>query len=184
MNREEIKKLLYPRFIEPTKLKRDVFAGIEIELPIINLNKKAVDFKLIHELTVKFKNYFNFKIKARDENGIICALKDPMTNDIFNYDCSYDNLEISFGKVKNLYDVKEKFEEYYKFIQEFLNKENHTLTGFGVNPYRKYNKKIPIPNGRYRMLYHHLCTYKRYEDEMCFHDIFHLQSILHLSSLF
>ena len=171
MKKEEIKKLIYQRFIEPTKLKRDVFAGIEIELPIINLNRKAVDFKLIHELTVKFKNYFNFKIKARDENGIICALEDPITNDIFNYDCSYNNLEISFGKVKNLYDVKEKFEEYYKFIQDVLIKENHTLTGFGVNPYRKYNKKIPIPNGRYRMLYHHLCTYKRYEDEMCFHDM-------------
>lgn len=171
MKREEIKKLIYRRFIEPTKLKRDVFAGIEIELPIINLNKNAVDCKLIHELTVKFKNHFNFKIKAIDEKGIICALEDPVTNDIYTYDCSYDNLEISFGKEKNLYDVKERFEEYYKFIQNLLNKENHTLTGFGVNPYRKYNKHLPIPNGRYRMLYHHLCTYQRYADEISFHDM-------------
>ena len=58
MKREEVKKLMYRRFIEPTKLKRDVFAGVELELPIINLNKKAVDFKLVNELTVKFKNYF------------------------------------------------------------------------------------------------------------------------------
>ncbi len=171
MKREEIKKLIYQRYIEPTKLKRDVFAGVEIELPIINLNKKAVNCKLIHELTVKFKNHFNFKIKTRDENGIICAIEDPVTNDIYTYDCSYNNLEISFGKEKNLYSVKERFEEYYKFIQDVLNKENHTLTGFGVNPYKKYNKHLPVPNGRYRMLYHHLCTYHRYEKEISFHDM-------------
>ena len=170
MKRDEIKKLLYKRYIEPTKLKRDVFAGIEIELPIINLNKKAVDFKLIHELTIKFKNHFNFKIKNKDENGVICAIENPITNDIYTYDCSYNTIEISFGKEKNLYSVKERFEEYYKFIQDILNKENHTLTGFGVNPYRKYNKLVPIPNGRYRMLYHHLCTYNRYDNEKSFHD--------------
>ena len=69
-----------------------------------------------------------------------------------------------------MYSVQERFEEYYKYIQEILNKENHTLTGFGVNPYRKYNKLVPIPNGLYRMLYHHLCAYDRYDDEKSFHD--------------
>lgn len=171
MKREEIKKLIYQRFIEPTKLKKDVFAGVEIELPVLNLNKKAVDFRLVHELTLKFKDYFNFQIKSRDENGVICALEDPVTKDIYTYDCSYNNLEISFGKENDLYDVKERFEKYYKFIQEVLTKENHTLTGFGVNPYRKYNKLVPIPNGRYRMLYHHLCLYLRYADEINFHDM-------------
>ena len=108
MKKEDIKELIYQRFIEPTKLKRDVFAGIEIELPIINLNKKAVDYRLIHELTMRFKNHFDFKIRAKDENGIICALEDTITNDIYTYDCSYNTLEISFGKEKNLYSVKEK----------------------------------------------------------------------------
>ncbi len=171
MKREEIKQLIYKRYIEPTKQKRDVYAGIEVELPIINLNKRAVDFKLIDELNVKFKDQFNFNVKDRDENGVVFALEDPLTKDVYTYDCSYNNLEISFGKEKNLYDVKERFEEYYKFIQDLLNDKNHTLTGFGVNPYRKYNKDIPIPNERYRMLYHHLCTYKRYEDEKNFHDM-------------
>jgi gamma-glutamylcysteine synthetase len=171
MKREEIKNLIYKRYIEPTKLKRDVYAGIEIELPIINLNKEAVDFNLIHELTVKFKNYFNFKIKSKDENGTICAIENLQTKDIYTYDCSYNTLEISFGKEKNLNHVKKRFEEYYTFIQDILNRENHTLTGFGVNPYRKYNKHFPIPNGRYRMLYHHLCTYNRFNNEKSFHDM-------------
>ena len=171
MKIEKIKELIYKRYIEPTKLKRDIYAGIEIELPIINLNKEAVDFNLIQELTVKFQDYFNFKTIAKDENGTICAIKNLVTKDIYTYDCSYNTIEISFGKEKNLYSVKERFKEYYTFIQDILNRENHTLTGFGINPYRKYNKDQPIPNGRYRMLYHHLCTYDRYNDEKSFHDM-------------
>jgi glutamate--cysteine ligase len=171
MKRAEIKKLIYKRYIEPTKQKEDIYAGIEIELPIINLNKEAVNFDLIHELTLKFKDHFNFKIKAKDENGNICAVENQVTKDIYTYDCSYNTIELSFGKEKNLHNVKERFEEYYKFIQDILNRQNHTLTGFGVNPYRKYNKHNPIPNGRYRMLYHHLCTYNRFSDEKNFHDM-------------
>ena len=166
MKKEEVKELIYQRYFEPTKQKRDVFAGIELEIPIINLNKKAVDFKLIHELTLKFKEHFNFKVKATDENGVICALEDPVTNDVFSFDCSYNNLEISFGKEKNLYHVKDRFKKYYKFIQQILNRKNHTLSGFGINPYRKYNKRSPIPNGKYRMLYHYLSSYKRYKNNV------------------
>jgi gamma-glutamylcysteine synthetase len=171
MNEEDIKKLIYQRYIEPTKQKRDVCAGIELELPILNLNKAPVDFKLIHKLTLKFKNQFNFNIKAKDENGDICGLVDPKTDDIYTYDCSYNNLEISFGKEKNLHMVEERFREYYKFIQETLKQENHCITGFGVNPYRNYNKHLPVPNGRYRMLYYHLCTYPKYKHEKYFHDM-------------
>lgn len=40
----------------------------------------------------------------------------------------------------------------------------------GVNPYRIYNHNVPIPNGRYRMLFHHLGSYKKYQLPMYFHD--------------
>ena len=171
MNQKDIRNLIYQRYIEPTKLKRDVYAGIELELPIINLDKTPVDFKLIHRLTEKFKTQFNFGVKGRDENGNICALEDPVTEDIYTYDCSYNNLEISFGKEKNLYRVEDRFKKYYTFIQEFINSENHYITGFGVNPYKNYNRHIPVPNGRYRMLYHHLCTYQNYQQQKSFHDM-------------
>jgi gamma-glutamylcysteine synthetase len=171
MNREEVKKLIYQRFIEPTKIKRDVFAGVEIELPILNLNKDPVNFELIHKLTILFKDKFDFKERDRDENLNMCILENPLNNDIYTYDCSYNNLEFSFGKEKNLFTVKKRFEEYYSYVQEILLEENHTLTGFGVNPYRNYNNLVPIPSGRYRMLYNHLCTYPRFSHEKRFHNM-------------
>lgn len=171
MNREEVKNLIYQRFIEPTKEKRDVYVGVEIELPIINLEKKEVNFELVHEVTELFKDKFNFDVSKLDDNLKICALKDPVTNDIYTFDCSYNNIEFSFGREKNIYDVKGRFEEYYAFIQEFLKAHNYTLSGFGVNPYRHYNKLVPVPNGRYRMLYHHLCSYPNFSHEKKFHDM-------------
>ena len=45
-----IEEKIYQQFIEPTKQKKD-FIGIEIEMPIINLNKKAVDFSVVHNVT-------------------------------------------------------------------------------------------------------------------------------------
>jgi len=171
MNQEDLRNLIYERYIEPTKHKRDVYAGIELELPIINLDKAPADLKLTHSLTEEFKTQFDFSVKGRDEKGNICALEDPVTDDIYTYDCSYNNLEISFGKEINLNRVEERFKKYYTFIQEFLNMENHFVTGFGINPYRNYNRHLPVPNGRYRMLYHHLCTYQNFRHRKNFHDM-------------
>jgi hypothetical protein len=88
MDREEVKKIIYHKFIEPTKAKRDVYAGVEIELPILNLDKKPVDFKLIHNLTKLFKEKFDFEERTYDENNNICSVEHPENKDIYTYDCS------------------------------------------------------------------------------------------------
>ena len=55
-------------------------------------------------------------------------------------------------------------------LQELFSVHDYTLTGMGVNPYRIYNNNVPIPNGRYRMLFHHLHSYPRYSSlPMHFH---------------
>ena len=51
MNREEVMCCLYDRYIKPTKQKKKRCIGVEIELPIVNLNNEAVDFSVVHRLT-------------------------------------------------------------------------------------------------------------------------------------
>lgn len=51
MNENLIKEALYQKYIEPTKKKRESYIGIEIEMPILNLDKKPVDFAIIHKIT-------------------------------------------------------------------------------------------------------------------------------------
>ncbi len=170
MNEKWIKDALHKKYIEPTKKRREQSIGIEIELPILNMTKSAVDFTIVHKVTQRFKNHFKFNIIGTDEEGNISALADLYTGDILSYDCSYNNLELSFGKEKELNAIDIRFRLYYSYLQEELKKENHMLTGMGVNPHRKYNNNIPIPNGRYRMLYHHLHSYSKYNIPMYFHS--------------
>ena len=171
MDNEIIRKALYNRYIEPTKKKTEKYIGVEIEMPIVNLSKGAVDFNIVHSVTDSFLNRFGFQPFGKDDDGNIYSAESPENGDILSYDCSYNNLELSFGREKNLYNIQNRFFEYYKFLNQEFIKYNYTLTGMGVNPYRKYNHNIPIPNGRYRMLFHHLGSYKKYKDlPMFFHS--------------
>lgn len=171
MEREFVRNQLYKRYIEPTKKERKEYVGVEIEIPIINLAKEAVDFQIIHTITDRFISHFNFTVVGRDDEGNIYSATSSVSGDILSYDCSYNNVEFSFGKEYNLHVIQGRFIQYYEFLQNELQKHNYTLTGMGVNPYRIYNHNVPIPNGRYRMLFHHLHSYKKYLDlPMYFHD--------------
>lgn len=168
--REHVRECLYQRYIEPTKKKRENYVGIEIEMPIVNLEKKAVDFSVVHDITADFMEHFQFQEEGKDEEGNIYSISDKVHGDILSYDCSYNNLELSLGKEKELFSIHNRFILYYEYLQKEFQKYHYTLTGMGVNPYRIYNHNIPIPNGRYRMLFHHLNSYKKYHLPMYFHE--------------
>jgi gamma-glutamylcysteine synthetase len=76
---------------------------------------------------------------------------------------------MSFGVETDLNVIHGRFLEYYTFIQDFLRPHRHTLTGMGINPYYDINRNEPIPNGRYRMLFHHLSSYEKYGEALPFH---------------
>lgn len=168
-----IKDGLYKEFIRPTSNNQNKnFIGIEIEMPIINLSKEAVDFEVVHKVTSKFRSQFaDFKEEGIDYDGNIFSLKNHKNDDIVCYDCSYNNIEFAMGREKDLFSVNDRFKEYYCFTKECFEEYNHTLTGMGINPYRKYNKNQPIPSERYLMLYHHLKSSNNYKNiHMQFHE--------------
>ncbi len=171
ISEELVRNKLYQEFIKPTNQKKD-FIGIEIEIPIINLDKKAVNFDVVHEITSKFqKQYDEFHVDGIDYDDNVFSLKNPKTDDIVCYDCSYNNIEFAMGKEKDLFTINDRFCDYYLFVKESFEQYNHTLTGMGINPYRKYNVNEPIPSERYLMLYHHLKSFKNYKNiPMHFHN--------------
>ena len=165
-----LRSLLYEKYIAPTKRERGNYIGIEIEMPILNHAKEAVDFSNIHKITKSFMAEFSFVPVKYDENGEVCLAEDKETEDTLSYDCSYNNLELSLGRVKDISEAEARFRRYYSFLQDSLSVYNYTLTGMGINPYRIYNQNVPVPNGRYRMLFHHLHSYTNYRTlPMYFH---------------
>ena len=109
VSQELVKQRLYDKYIEPTKQKRKDYIGIEIEMPILNLERKAVDFENIHKITHKFIEKYSFEPVNIDDDGNIIAAREEHTGDILSYDCSYNNLELSFGKSKTLDEVYDRF---------------------------------------------------------------------------
>lgn len=169
ISNEDIRKKLYDTFLKPTKKDSKEYIGIEIEIPIVNFNKEAVDFSIVHQVTESFLNEFDtFQIEGRDYEGNIYALKDELTGDMLCYDCSYNNIEFAMGKEEDLFTINKRFKKYYGFVKGEFEKYNHTLTGMGINPYRKYNNEIPIPNERYLMLFNHLKSFPKYSDKMMY----------------
>ena len=79
-------------------------------------------------------------------------------------------MEFSFGKESELHSIHGRFHRYYDFVQDFFRPYNYTLTGMGINPNRLVNNNIPIQNGRYKMLFHHLSSFSKYAQlPMYFH---------------
>ena len=86
ISERDIRDRIFKEFIAPTKVKKD-YIGIEIEMPIINLNKKAVDFNVVHKVTNSFKNEFrDFKENGIDYDGNIFSLRNDCNDDIVCYD--------------------------------------------------------------------------------------------------
>lgn len=170
MDRIRLRELLYRRYLKSCRKKSHRYAGIEFELPVVNLEREAVDFDFLHQITDSFMSQFHFEAVGIDDQGHVFSAKNQESGDILSFDCSYNNLEFSFGRTYNLNEVDGRFRNYYSFWQKRLKGNNYTLTGMGVNPYWKYNHNVPIPTGRYQMLFHHLQSYPKYDLPMFFHS--------------
>ncbi|MBR6386126.1 MAG: glutamylcysteine synthetase [Ruminococcus sp.] len=163
---EEIRKVIYDKYIAPTKKERPDYIGVEIEMPVVNLNGKPVDENISLETAEKFAKHFGFSESGRDADGNMTSAVHKQSGDIISFDCSYSNLELSFGKASNLFDIKESFEKYCRFLNMEFSKHGYTLTGMGINPHADINHNKPIPNERYRMLYHYLHSYPQHKNEV------------------
>lgn len=170
MERSVVEEAIYNRYIMPTKRKRTRLSGLEFELPIVNRKKAPVDFEVIHQVTDKFINTFSFLNISRDDDGCIYLAINDRTGDGLSYDCSYNTLEFSFGKEEDMNVLYKRFCQYYTYIQRELRKEGHMLTGMGINPHYAVNQNIPVVSERYRMLFHHLSSYKKYGNVIPFHS--------------
>ena len=152
MEREEIRRLLYEKYIRPTEQKKELYAGVEIEIPAVNLSGGATDQDVTKQAFGDFTRAFGFQEQGRDQSGICYSATDPVTGDNISFDCSYNNLEFSFAASKSLRPLAERFRTYITFLNDHLASDDHLLTGMGINPHYHANRKDYLPVPRYQML--------------------------------
>ena len=59
INENMIKNRLYERFIKPTTNGYKDYIWVEVEIPILNLEKTAVNFNIVHKVTTEFLENFS-----------------------------------------------------------------------------------------------------------------------------
>ena len=148
--------LLKKRYLENIKEKPDLFVGIELEYPVVNLEGKATDIEVVKDLFRYLPSVLGFTIEKVDDFGNPIQLLDPVSQDTILFEVSYTTIEFAFGRAKSIQEVEMRFRDYMDLIQKKLGEANHAIIGSGIHPYWEKNGNQPVSYARYQMLMNYL----------------------------
>ena len=163
------KELLKQRYYEPIKEQPELFVGIELEYPVVNLSGNATDVSLTKQLLVYLLDNFDFQADKYDSDNNPIQLIDKASGDMILFEVSYNTIEFAFAKAERISEVEERLDTYLGIIQPYLQNHNHELQGWGVNPNWAKNDNRPVKSPRYEMLMDFLELSKAKNDPF-FHD--------------
>ena len=163
------KELLKQRYYEPIKEQPELFVGIELEYPVVNLSGNATDVSLTKQLLVYLLDNFDFQADKYDSDNNPIQLIDKASGDMILFEVSYNTIEFAFAKAERISEVEERLDTYLSIIQPYLQNHNHELQGWGVNPNWAKNDNRPVKSPRYEMLMDFLGLSKA-KNNPFFHD--------------
>lgn len=163
------KELLKQRYYEPIKEQPELFVGIELEYPVVNLSGNATDVSLTKRLLGYLLDNFDFQADKYDSDNNPIQLIDKDSGDMILFEVSYNTIEFAFAKAERISEVEERLDTYLGIIQPYLQNDNHELQGWGVNPNWAKNDNRPVKSPRYEMLMDFLGLSKA-KNNPFFHD--------------
>ena len=149
-------ELLKKRYLKNIKENPDLFIGIELEFPIVNLEGKATDGEVVKDLFRYLPSVLGFTIEKVDDFGNPIQLLDPVSQDTILFEVAYTTIEFAFGKAESIQEVEERFNFYMATIQNKLGEANHAIVGCGLHPNWDKNENCPVAFPRYQMLMDYL----------------------------
>ena len=167
-------ELLKKRYLKNIKENPDLFIGIELEFPIVNLEGKATDGEVVKDLFRYLPSVLGFTIEKVDDFGNPIQLLDPVSQDTILFEVAYTTIEFAFGKAESIQEVEERFDFYMATIQNKLGEANHAIVGCGIHPNWDKNENCPVAYPRYQML----MDYRTFASAA-----FHLGLLVHLDKL-
>ena len=149
-------ELLKKRYLKNIKENPDLFIGIELEFPIVNLEGKATDSEVVKDLFRYLPSVLDFTIEKVDDFGNPIQLLDLVSQDTILFEVAYTTIEFAFGKAESIQEVEERFNFYMATIQNKLGEANHAIVGCGLHPNWDKNENCPVAFPRYQMLMDYL----------------------------
>ena len=145
----DARKLIYDTFLKPFEKRQYGNVGIELEFPLVNLNKEPVDEAVAKGMF----DYFlakGFKVELEEKGEMLFITNSD--GDCLSFDNSYNNFEFAMNYSDDLCLIAERFYRLLNDVQAYFKCHNHTLVGIGSNPYKKYTQKSHVDFSTYNMV--------------------------------
>ena len=156
-------QILKSRYLKNIKENPDLYIGIELEFPIVQVNGQATDIEVSKELMHFLVGVLGLEVEKEDQDGNPIQLVEPKSQDRILFEVSYTTLEFAFGRAQKIQEVQGRFQAYMKVIQEKLGEKDHAIQGWGIHPSWDQNDNRPVAYPRYQMLMAYLQMGSRQE---------------------
>lgn len=152
MSKQEAIGLLKEKYLSHMKRSPEVFVGIELEFPIVEVHGKKTDINVTKKLFRELALDVEFEVEKRDQENNPVQLIHKASKDRILFELSYNTIEFAFEKAKSIHQVDQRFKNHLKKIQPILQQYHHEIKGYGIHPQWKQNDNRPVQIERYQML--------------------------------
>ena len=152
MTKQQAIKLLKEKYLSNMKEDSELFVGVELEFPIVEINGNKTNIEVTKNLFRTLANLLDFKVEKMDDDQNPIQLVHCSSKDRILFELSYNTIEFAFEKAHSIDEVAERFEAYLKIIQPILQEDHHEIQGHGIHPQWEENDNSPVKIERYKML--------------------------------
>lgn len=126
------------RFLDPFEQKSEPYqVGVEVELPLVNLEKRPVEPNFAQEIVRVLQQNFDFYTTVRTAEGYPAKAENP-AGDTFSFETSFNTIEFAMAKNRSISAIAERFYAYLTALQLFAKERRYLICGMGINPYAQY----------------------------------------------
>ena len=152
MTKQQAIKLLKEKYLSNMKEDSELFVGVELEFPIVEINGNKTNIEVTKNLFRTLANLSDFEVEKIDDDQNPIQLIHCSSKDRILFELSYNTIEFAFERARSINEVAKRFEDYLKIIQPILQENNHEIQGHGIHPLWKENDNSPVKIERYKML--------------------------------
>ncbi len=152
MTKKQAIKLLKEKYLSNMKDDSELFVGVELEFPIVEINGNKTNIEVTKNLFRTLANLSDFEVEKIDDDQNPIQLVHCSSKDRILFELSYNTIEFAFEKAHSIDEVAERFEAYLKIIQPILQEDHHEIQGHGIHPQWQENDNSPVKIERYKML--------------------------------
>ena len=152
MTKQQAIKLLKEKYLSNMKEGSEIFVGVELEFPIVEINGNKTNIEVTKNLFRTLANLSDFEVEKMDDDQNPIQLVHCSSKDRILFELSYNTIEFAFDKAHSIDEVAKRFEAYLKIIQPILQEDHHEIQGHGIHPQWQENDNSPVKIERYKML--------------------------------